>query len=101
MISSSTVVTLAASNTTKATQCHRKTHRRSKLLQVRQKTAPVGIQCLLFVDTIDEDVTEQEEYTCDNESEDSAASFSDYINSRGGDIVKRPRIPTAEGKFTL
>ena len=82
MISSSTVVTFATSNTTKATQCHRKTHRRSNLLQVRQKTAPVGIQCLLFVDTIDEDVTEQDEYTCDNESEDSAASFSDYIISR-------------------
>ena len=99
MISSSTVVTFATSNTTKATQCCRKTHRRCKLLQVRQKTAPVGIQCLLFVDTIDEDVTEQEE--CDNDSDNSAASFSDYINSRGGDIVKRPRIPTAEGKFTL
>ena len=90
MISSSTVVTFATSNTTKATQCHRKTHRRSKLLQVRQKTAPVGIHCLLLADTeqpvpdtIDDEITEQEEYTCDNESDNSAASFSDYIISRG------------------
>ena len=30
-------------------------------------------------DTIDEDVTEQEE--CDNDSDNSAASFSDYIIS--------------------
>ena len=66
---------------TKATQCRRKTHRRSKLLQVRPQTASVGIHCLLLADTIDEDVTEQEE--CDNESDNSAASFSDYIISTG------------------
>ena len=90
VISSSTVVTLATSNTTKATQCRRKTHRRSKLLQVRPKTASVGIQCLLLADTeqavsgtIYEDVSEQEEPTCDNESDDSAARFSDYIISTG------------------
>ena len=79
VISSSTVVTLAASNTTKATQCRRKTHRRRMLLQVRPKTASVGIQCLLLADTTDKDVTEQEE--CDNDSDNSAASFSDYVIS--------------------
>ena len=87
-MSSSTIVTLAASTTTKATQCRRKTHTRSKILQVRLKTASVGIQCSLLADTeqpvpdtTDEDVTEQEE--CDNESDNSAASFSDYVNSSG------------------
>ena len=34
-------------------------------------------------DMIDEDVSEQEEPTCDNESDDSAARFSDYIISTG------------------
>ena len=48
---------------------------------MRPKTASVGIQCLLLADTIDEDVTEQEE--CDNDSDNSAASFSDYIISTG------------------
>ena len=48
---------------------------------MRPKTASVGIQCLLLADTIDEDVTEQEE--CDNESDNSAASFSDYVISTG------------------
>ena len=50
----------------------------------------MGIQCLLLADTeqpvpdtIDDEITEQEEYTCDNESDNSAASFSDYIISTG------------------
>ena len=41
----------------------------------------MGIQCLLLADTIDEDVTEKEE--CDNDSDNSAASSSDYIISTG------------------